>query len=49
MKKLFEKLNKEMPELSKLAMLDIQNHLEISNNRQKEADRIIQSKIYYQL
>lgn len=46
-KKLFEKLNREMPKLAKLAMLDIQGHLDESNERQKNAKKIIQSKIYY--
>jgi len=47
MKDLFEILNREMPKLAKLAMLDIQEHLEESNRRQEEAKRIIQSKMYY--
>jgi predicted lipid carrier protein YhbT len=44
-KKLFEKLNREMPKLARLAMLDIQSHLEESKKRQKSAKKIIQSKI----
>jgi hypothetical protein len=46
-KKLLEKLNREMPKLARLAMLDIQSHLEESNRRQENAKKIIQSKIYY--
>ena len=46
-KKLFEKLNRKMPKLARLAMLDIQSHLDESNKRQKNAKKIIQSKIYY--
>lgn len=36
-----------MPKLARLAMLDMQNYLDISDKRQKEAEKIIQSKIYY--
>lgn len=46
-KELFEKLNREMPKLARLAVLDVQKNLIINNERQEEAKKIIQSKIYY--
>lgn len=44
-KELFEKLNREMPKLARLAVLDAQSYFIKNNERQKEAKTIIQSKI----
>jgi len=46
-KKLFEKLNREMPKLAKLAMLDCQQIIEDNEKSQRDTERIIRNKIYY--
>ena len=46
-KALFDKFDKEIPNITRLIMLDMQKHLDESYERQKNAKKFIQSRIYY--